>query len=402
MSRVILLLSCLTLVLLMAGCAMQPVTPEIATMPATEAVATEASTTEPVATETPAIEATTPSPTEMPSPFSAEILENLEYALEVVATGPVTLTNGVYEDADNLIMVNWIDTYALGELNGQPAAALVLIAHTGGSGSFSTLAVVVEQDGEPVNVASALLGDRVSINWVTIANDEIMLDLVTQGPDEPMCCGTQRTLVNFTLDGNQLVAGDAQVIGVQPQITSTQVITFLPAIVPDLVAPGSCFTNAIGLGRTDAWRCTTDDNLIHDPCFEVPPTAITPTGTPVGTAAEGEGPIVVCGADPITGERGFVLALTEPLPAPDPGNLSNAWLVELADGTFCGLLTGTVPGVDGQVAPYGCADMAQSNLMEEFLIFEPVWFAQSVVFRLGDEGFVIDSSVRIPVATIWR
>jgi hypothetical protein len=401
MSRAILFLSSFILASFMVGCSMQPVELETATAPATEAVVTEVPA-ETATTETPTTEAATPSPAEMPSPFSAEILKNFVYNLEVVPTGSVTLTNGVYEDADNLILVNWIDTYALGQLNGQPAAAVVLLANTGGSGTFSTLAIVVEQDGELTNIASALLGDRVSMNWVAIADNEIMLDLVTQGPDEPMCCGTQRTLVSFMLDGDQLVAGDAQVIGVQPQITGTQVITYLPSLVPDIVASGSCFTNAIGLGRADAWRCTTDDNLIHDPCFEVPPTAITPTGTPVGTAAEGEGSIVVCGADPITGERGFRLVLTEPLPAPDPGNLSNAWLVQLADGTYCGLLTGTVPGVDGQVAPYGCADEARSNLMEEFLIFDPVWYAQSVVFSLGDEGFVIDSSVRIPVATIWR
>jgi hypothetical protein len=320
---------------------------------------------------------------------------NLEYTLEGAGEGPVQLTDGIYEDTTNRIFVNWIDTYALGNLNGQPAAAVVLLASGGGSGSFSNLAVVLEQevleqDGVPVNVATTLLGDRVSINWVEIADDEIELDLVTQGPDEPMCCGTQRMLVSYALEGDQLVESSAQIIGVQPQISATQVITYLPEVIPDGTQTGSCFTNAIGLGRADAWRCTTDDNLIHDPCFEV--------ANPEG----GDDPTLVCGADPITGETGFVLELTEPLPAPDPGNLSNAWLVQLSDGTVCGLLTGTVPGADGQVAPYGCADQARSNLMEDFLIFDPVWFAQSVVFDLGDEGFSIQSSVRIPIATIWR
>jgi hypothetical protein len=229
------------------------------------------------------------------------------------------------------------------------------------------------------------------MNWVTIADDEIVLDLVGQGPDEPMCCGTQRTLLRFALENDQLVDVGGDVIGVQPQITATQVITFVPEITPTVRQAGSCFTNAIGLGRADAWRCTTDDNLIHDPCFEL--SIVRPVG---------DMPTVVCGADPITGERGFVLELTEPLPAPDPGDLSNPWLVQLSDGTFCGLLTGTVPGVDDQIAPYACADQARSNLMQEFLIFDPLWFAQSVVFDLGDEGFVIRSSVRTPVATVWR
>lgn len=360
----------LTMALLMGGCVVQPITPEAATPAAAEEAASS------------------PAPT---SPFSAETLKNLEYRLEVVGADPVQLTDGVYEDVANRILVSWIDTYALGQLNGQPAAAVVLYANTGGSGGFSNLAVVVEQGGVPVNVASTLLGDRLSINRVTIADDqEIVLDLVTQGPDEPMCCGTQRTLVRVALEGDQLVETSAQVIGVQPQISETQVITFAPQSIPDASAVGSCFTNAIGLGRADAWRCITEDNALYDPCFEVD-----------GNEANGD-PVIVCGTDPLTGQEGFVLELTEPLPTPDPGPESHVWLVQLSDSTVCGLMTGTVPGVGDQVAPYGCADEAQSFLMEEFLIYDPVWFAQRVVFELGDEGFAIRSSVRTPVATVWR
>lgn len=370
MLRLITLWICLTVALFAAGCVVQPITPESATPPTPEEAAEEE--------------------VEAPSPFTTDILMNLEYTLELAGGEPVQLTNGRYEDTANMITVDWIDTYALGDINEQPAAAVALLSSGGGSGIFSNLAIVLEQDGVPANVATTLLGDRVSINWVEIDNNEIVLDLVTQGPDEPMCCGTQRMVVSYALEDDQLVETDAQVIGAQPQISATQVITFVPEVIPEVTQTGSCFTNAIGLGRIDAWRCTTDDNSIHDPCFEV--------ANPEG----GDESIVVCGADPVTGERGFVLELTEPLPAPDPGNLSNAWLVQLSDGTICGLLTGTVPGVDGQVAPYGCADQARSNLMEDFLIFDPVWYAQSVVFDLGDEGFTIRSSVRIPIATIWR
>lgn len=368
--RFIGLLLGLATALLMSGCVVQPITPEAATPAAAEEAAAS------------------PAPA---SPFSAETLKNLEYRLEVVGGEPVQLTDGVYEDVANRILVSWIDTYALGQLDGQPAAAVVLFANTGGSGGFSNLAVVVEQEGAPVNIASTLLGDRLTINQIAIADDgEIVLDLVTQGPDEPMCCGTQRTEVRVALEGDQLVVTSAEVTGVQPQVSETQVITFVPQSIPDASAVGSCFTNAIGLGRADAWRCMTDDNAIYDPCFEV-----------AGDEANGE-PVVVCGADPLTGEAGLVLELTEPLPTPDPGPESHVWLVQLGDGTVCGLMTGTVPGVGDQVAPYGCADDAQSFLMEEFLIFDPVWFAQRAVFALGEEGFSIQSSARVPVATVWR
>jgi hypothetical protein len=404
--------------LLLAACTFVPITPEApadtsateaapAETPAAEeeaageatAEATEEATAE--ATEEAVEEATAEATEEateeameeaadFSSPFDDDILMNLEYTMEGVGDGPVQLTDGVYEDSANRIIVNWIDTYALGDLNDEPVAAVVLVANTGGSGTFSYLNLVVERDGEPVNIASTLLGDRVTMNWVTIANNEIELDLVTQGPDEPMCCATQRTFVVYEWDGEALVNLDATVIGVQQQLTETTVITYVPEIVPDVSEPGSCFSNAIGLGRADAWRCTTEDNLIHDPCFEV------------SDETASDGVTIVCGADPIIGETGFALELTEPLPAPEPGTAPGAWLVQLGDGTVCGLLTGTVAGGEDWIAPYACADDADSVLTDQIFEAGPVLFAQRADVDLTDAGFVVVSSVRTPVATIWR
>ena len=376
------LLLCCAFSWLLTGCTIQPIQPESATRASPEVAIPEADA------------AATAAPVEESSFFSAEMLKNLTYSLEMVPAGSVQLTNGVYEDAANRVLVSWVDTYALGQLNGQPAAAVLLIANTGGSGTFSHLAVVVEQDGEPMNVTTLFLGDRLRMNWMRIANNTINLELVGQGPDEPMCCGTQRTRLSFALEGEQLVESAAEVMGVQSQITATQIITFVPTIIPDDSQPGSCFTNAITVGRSDAWRCMTANNLIYDPCF-----AIDDSGDDSGTGAM---PAVVCGADPMTGASGFTLELTEPLPAPDAGVASEAWLVQLGDGTICEHLTGTVPGADGRVAPYGCADEASSYLMEDFLFFEPVYFVQRVTFDLSDMGFVITSSTRVPVTTMWR
>ena len=361
MLRITGFLICLTCAALISGCTIKPVTLETDTPIAT----TEAAST--------------------PSSLSVDTLKNLAYNLEIVGDDPVQLTDGVYEDTANRILVNWIDSYSLGTLNGQPVAAVVLVAHTGGSGNFSYLAVVEEQDGKAVNIASTLLGDRVNLNQMVIAQDQIKIDLVTQGPNEPMCCGTQRTAVGYALEGDQLVNTATTVIGVQSQVSETQVITYVPEIMPETTQSGTCFASAIGLGRADAWRCTTDDNQIQDPCFQID-----------------DAPTIVCGADPITGGEGFVLTLTEPLPAPDASESSMPWLVQLGDGTICGLLTGTVPGVGDQVAAYACDNEAYSNLLRDFPIVDPFWFAQSVVFDLGDEGFTIQSSVLVPVTKVWR
>ena len=339
--------------------------------------------------ETPAAEeegVVTQLPEVVPSPFDAEILKNLAYTLELVGDEAVQLTDGVYDDAENQIHASWVDTYALGDINGQPTAAVVLVANTGGSGTFSYLALVMDQEGEAVNVTSTLLGDRITLNWVSIANDEVHIDFVTQGDDDPMCCATQRTLAIYVLDSNELVNTNFIVIGVQPQLGETQIVTYTPDTTPEITAVGVCTENALGLGRADAWRCTTEDSLVYDPCFEASDTGA-----------------IVCGTDPIMGEEGFVLELSEPLPEPDPGPIPGAWLVQLGDGTICGLLTlGTIPSSDNWMAPYGCADDAHSNLMNQIFTAGPVLYAQNVVLDPTDDDFTIQSSVRTPVATIWR
>ena len=167
-------------------------------------------------------------------------------------------------------------------------------------------------------------------------------------------------------------------------VTATEVISYTPTEIPTETQAGSCFANAIGLGRTDAWRCTVG-NQIYDPCFEV-----------------NDAPTVVCGANPTTGDTGFVLELTEPLPEPNAGQgqSSKAWLVELADGQVCGLMTGTVPGVGDRVAPYGCPD--GSNLFEDFQQDGDVWMAEKAVIGLNDDGYFIEQSEMVAISRIWK
>jgi hypothetical protein len=161
----------------------------------------------------------------------------------------------------------------------------------------------------------------------------------------------------------------------------TEVIIFVPTDIPTETQTGSCWTNAIGPGRADAWRCMVG-NQIYDPCF-----------------VTGEEQTVVCGADPATGETGFVLELTEPLPEPEVGQLTQPWLIELADGQICGLMTGTVPGVEDRVAPYGCPD--QSYLFEDFQEGE-VWQTEKAMIGLNEDGFFVESSEMVPIRRIWQ
>ncbi|MCB8984580.1 MAG: META domain-containing protein [Ardenticatenaceae bacterium] len=138
-------------------------------------------------------------------------LANATYQVDVVPSGSVTLSGGEFSQpaapgsASN-VTVSLTDNVALGQVNGQPAAAAVLVASGGGSGSFYELALVTFADGQPQNVATAFLGDRVQVNSVTIGADGVIsVDMVVQGPDDPMCCPTQAVMNTYELQNGQLV-----------------------------------------------------------------------------------------------------------------------------------------------------------------------------------------------------
>lgn len=164
-------------------------------------------------------------------------------------------------------------------------------------------------------------------------------------------------------------------------ITATQVITFIPATIPTETQSGSCWTGSVAVSRADAYRCTVD-NMIYDPCFVVD-----------------DAPTVICDADPSTGSTGFVLALTEPLPAQEIVVAPAPWLIELADGQVCGVMTGTRPVIGDRAASYGCPD--QSYLFEDLQPGE-VWLAEKAVISLNDAGFSVESSEMVPLKTVWQ
>lgn len=146
-------------------------------------------------------------------------LANMTYTSEFTQDGTVTLVDGTYEEAAapgsaTMTTVTLLPEYtATGELEGEPAAAVVLVTNPGGSGTFYDLAVVMDQDGEPVNVATTLLGDRVRINSVAIENSQIVVDMVTPGPDDPLCCPTLQVVQTYALQDGELTLVDTQEIG---------------------------------------------------------------------------------------------------------------------------------------------------------------------------------------------
>ena len=152
------------------------------------------------------------------SGFTVEALRNAEYQSEWTASHLAPLADGVYTeaiapDSATKIQVLLGDRMAFGPLgDGQDAAAVLTITDPGGSGTFHTLAVVVEQNEALVNVATTSLGDRVKIDSLAIREGEIVVDMVTQGPNDPFCCPTQRVVQTYALQGQELVQTTSQIM----------------------------------------------------------------------------------------------------------------------------------------------------------------------------------------------
>ena len=184
----------------------------------------------------------------------------------------------------------------------------------------------------------------------------------------------------------------AEEVVAAPSRGSTEVISFHPAIPKGPARDGYCWTPSIALQRADAWRCMIG-NGIEDPCF----------ATPDASDA------VICGANPATSAAGFLLRLTQPLPATGAGAPTKPapWIVELAIGqnqvpgpyamppprTYCSPLTGTMPVVDGQGIPYSCweANVESQPKMGDTQIGLLGDFKAGKVWTVTEVTFIVDA-----------
>ena len=144
---------------------------------------------------------------EKPGPaLSSESLRNMKYQSQDTRSAEVFVTDGKFEDPAGHVWVTMLDSIAWGDVtgDGRPEAVVVLGTNTGGSGVFHTLALVADVDGDPVNVAIAELGDRIKLKGLSIASRGIIVEMITHGPGDPMCCPTMEVTRVYDYDGDGL------------------------------------------------------------------------------------------------------------------------------------------------------------------------------------------------------
>ena len=88
---------------------------------------------------------------------------------------------------------------AFGDLNGdgKKDAAVIINENTGGTGQIRILAIVINRNGKPYNIASQKLGDRVSINSININSEVVTVDFYPWQSKE-------RMIMKFRLIEDQL------------------------------------------------------------------------------------------------------------------------------------------------------------------------------------------------------
>jgi heat shock protein HslJ len=371
-------------------------------------------------------------------PLTVETLKNALY--RGIYTDPVQLTDGQYEGEPfveggaSRPTVYITDASAFADLNGDGLddAVVVLIENSGGSGNFRYLAVVLNQDGDPENVATGLLGDRAQVQSITVDGPDITIEAVAHGPDDPMCCPTQKIIITYRFDGEQLVKVSEETATAEAPATTPatiegtrwtllsylnsegETVHILPGtaitaeFTPDQIAGSAGCNNYFGsyqvegagitfgpLGSTQMWCAEPDGTMAQEgdylaaleaaTAFQVAGDTLTLTnadGDPIATFAQATGSDIV--GIVWTWERFDDTAGVKDIVVDDP----NYTLTLHTDGTYqvqadCNLSSGSYTLEGSRLTllpgPTTLAECAPGSLYDEYLT------------RLGDVvTFVLD------------
>jgi hypothetical protein len=198
------------------------------------------------------------SPTEAPD-YVAEI-RNAQYQLGLPdSLQIVQLMDGTFEQntpgSADFISVFVTDFIARGDLNGdeQDEVAVLVSENYGGTGTFVFLVVYSYVDGMPIFQTSKLVDDRPQLNALSIEADEIFLEAITHGFEDPMCCPTLKTTRHFRfIDG---------------QLDMTDYTTFTPDGRPRTItitspAPGTIVYSSVQI-RGEVAIAPFENNLVY-------------------------------------------------------------------------------------------------------------------------------------------
>jgi hypothetical protein len=153
-------------------------------------------------------------------PLQREALGNIEYRLPGFDSASFSLVDGQYEgavgaDPAQPITIRLSEMQPMGDLNGDgeyDAAALLFVTVGDKQNPLvlpadqrSYLAVILNQEGRPVNIAAYRLEPNIRINHLTIQQGQVLIDLNRHSAQDPPCCPSVNEIQAFNLVADQIV-----------------------------------------------------------------------------------------------------------------------------------------------------------------------------------------------------
>lgn len=141
--------------------------------------------------------------------LTADMLKKGTYKLPQLGE-TVTLVDGKFDretsDTD-IVHAALLDPIAFGDLNGDGVedAAILLSENSGGTGTWISVVVVLNQGGAPVQSANRLIDDRAQIHGMSVQNGRIAVDATIHGVQDAMCCPNFPVKETLQLRNNQLI-----------------------------------------------------------------------------------------------------------------------------------------------------------------------------------------------------
>lgn len=183
---------------------------------------------QPTSTSQPAATGTPP----MPAPELTQAdLYNAEYCFpslaaelqtfeEVSQQGCVRLKDGQFgvqaqADPSIMLIVFIADHYTFIDLDGDldNDAVVEIGMNGGGSGTFFSLAAVINEAGIAMHKGTFNLGDRVVVEQIVPENGRVTINYIGHAPEDPMCCPTQPMSVSLVYRNENLVDAVAEQVG---------------------------------------------------------------------------------------------------------------------------------------------------------------------------------------------
>ena len=105
------------------------------------------------------------------------------------------------------------DSYLTGDLDGDGTEEAVVVAweNSGGTGSYSFIAVFAYRDGAVVNLATAMIGDRVRVRDRQLSDGAIILSVTQHGPGDAACCPSQNAQRSWTMSSEGLTELESKI-----------------------------------------------------------------------------------------------------------------------------------------------------------------------------------------------